>query len=141
MESMSSAGKQAAMTIQTKVPTIPQAAMEPTIPYGTFLTGFLTSSAMWTQESKAPMVHAAGKKPYCKKAQPSDHGDKFSKSPKMNLASLNLPCLAVPTGNKMKKMTIKTLLQTMEVVCKLEIPLEVKQEQNNCKTMQPTKTP
>ncbi|KAH3683437.1 hypothetical protein WICPIJ_005594 [Wickerhamomyces pijperi] len=115
--------------------------MEPKIPIGTFLTGSLTSSDIWTQESKAPIVQQAGMNPNWKKAQPGVHSDKFSALPKMNFASLKPTVLAVPIGKAMKKMTIKRLLATMEVVCNLEVFLEDKQQIKSSTLMAATKTP
>ncbi|KAH3688982.1 hypothetical protein WICPIJ_000041 [Wickerhamomyces pijperi] len=129
------------MTIKMKNPKSQQLVMAPRIPIGTFLDGFLTSSDMCTHESNPPMVQQAVMNPNWKKAHPGVQLDKFSTSPKMNLASLKPTVLAVPIGKATKKMTTSKLLATMEVACSLEQFLEDKQHSNSAKTMAPTKTP
>ncbi|KAH3686478.1 hypothetical protein WICPIJ_002547, partial [Wickerhamomyces pijperi] len=132
---------QALMTIKMKNPKIQQLVMAPSIPIGTFLVGFFTSSDMCTHESNPPMVQQAVMNPNWKKAQPGVQLDKFSTSPKMNLASLKPTVLAVPIGRATKKMITSKLLATMEVVCNLEKFLEDKQHSNSSKTRAPIKTP
>lgn len=98
---------QAANIELTKKPRIQQHPMDAIIPIGTALVGFLASSLMCTQESKAPIVQI-GHSHDSINAQPVGHVVSFSERPKTTLAELiGTSLMRILTGKAITVATIK----------------------------------